>query len=121
MSAPVINLHEKLNKFKELWSPKIIARLNDYHFKLVRIKGEFVWHSHPETDEAFLVIEGRMGIEFRNESIFLEEGELAVIPRGVEHRPFARTECRVLLFEPAGTINTGQVQGDLTAPDDVWI
>ncbi len=116
-----INLLEKAAQIKELWTPKIIARMNDDHFKLARVKGEFVWHSHNDTDEAFLVLQGKLTIQFRDGAVTLEAGELYVVPRGVEHRPVAHQECLILLIEPAGTVNTGEAGGDLTAPADAWI
>ena len=116
-----INIGKKFDKFTDQYSPKIIARMNDCHFKLARIQGEFVWHSHEDTDEAFIVVEGEMRIDFRDGSVSLKTGELYVVPRGVEHKPFAEHECRILLVEPAGTLNTGNAGGDLSAPGDVWI
>ncbi|HEU4875800.1 MAG TPA: cupin domain-containing protein, partial [Pyrinomonadaceae bacterium] len=102
-----INFREKLGKFSERWSPKIIAQMNDYHFKLVKIQGEFVWHSHSETDEVFIVLDGEMGIELRDGRVDLKAGEMFVVPKGVEHKPVAHGECQLMLVEPAGTINTG--------------
>ena len=116
-----INLKDKLTKFSEHWTPKIIAEMNDYQFKLVKIKGDFVWHNHSETDEVFIVIEGSMKIEFKDGVIELNEGEMYVVPKGVEHKPFAEHECKVLLVEPRGVVNTGDAKGDLTADNDVWI
>jgi len=116
-----IDLQEKLSKFTEHWSPKIIAQMNDYHIKLAKIQGEFVWHDHPETDEVFLVVKGSLDIHFRNRKVSLNEGELYVVPKGVEHKPVAQVECHILLIEPAGTLNTGDVVDDKTAPNDIWI
>jgi len=116
-----INLRKKLENISEHWSPKVIAGLNDYQFKLVKVKGEFVWHEHPETDEAFLILKGEMDIEFRDGRISLKEGELYVVTRGIEHKPIAPSECHILLIEPAGTINTGTASGELTAVNDEWI
>jgi len=116
-----INLKDKLAKFSEHWTPKIIAEMNDYQFKLVKIKGEFVWHNHSDTDEVFIVIEGSMKIEFKDEVVELNEGEMYVVPKGVEHKPFAEDECKVLLVEPRGIVNTGDAEGELTAANDVWI
>jgi mannose-6-phosphate isomerase-like protein (cupin superfamily) len=121
MSGQAINLSEKLKKFSEHWSPKIIAQMNDYHFKLVKVQGEFVWHDHPETDEVFLVLKGALEIHFREGTVTLKEGEMYVVPRGVEHKPVADVECHILLVEPAGTVNTGDVVGEKTTPGDVWI
>jgi mannose-6-phosphate isomerase-like protein (cupin superfamily) len=117
----VINLKEKLGKFSDRWSPRVIAELNDYQFKLVKLQGEFVWHQHDDTDEVFLVLEGRMSIEFRDRTVVLASGEMFVVPKGVEHRPFAQAECSVLLVEPCGVVNTGEAGGALTAANDVWI
>ncbi len=116
-----INLDDKLRKVTDRWSPKVIAKMNDYRFKLVKFKGEFVWHSHADTDEAFLVIDGTLTVYFRDGSVDISGGELFVVPRGVEHKTFAGRECTAMLVEQAGTINTGDVVSDLTAEDDVWI
>jgi mannose-6-phosphate isomerase-like protein (cupin superfamily) len=107
MTYQPTNLKQKLSLFTEHWSPKIIAQLNDYHFKVVKVQGEFVWHDHPETDEVFLVIEGTLVIHFRDGDVTLNAGEMYVVPKGVEHKPSAVNECQVLLIEPAGTVNTG--------------
>jgi mannose-6-phosphate isomerase-like protein (cupin superfamily) len=116
-----INLEDKLSKFSEHWSPKVIAEMNDYQFKLVKIEGDFVWHEHPDTDEVFIVIEGTMQIEFEDRTIELSEGEMLVVPKGVRHKPYAEEECKVMLVEPRGVVNTGDAEGDLTAPNDDWI
>ena len=116
-----INLREKLEKFSDHWSPKVIAEMNDYQFKLVKIKGEFVWHNHTDTDETFIVIEGEMKIEFEDKTVVLREGEMYVVPRGVEHKPYAEEECKIMIIEPRGVVNTGDIEGDLTASNDVWI
>ncbi len=116
-----INLEDKLSKFSEHWSPKVIAEMNDYQFKLVKIEGEFVWHDHPDTDEVFIVIEGTMQIEFEDRTIELREGEMLVVPKGVRHKPYAEEECKVMLVEPRGVVNTGDAEGDLTADNDVWV
>lgn len=116
-----INLANKLSLFSEHWSPKIIAELNNYEFKLVKLQGEFVWHCHPDTDEAFIVIDGHMRIDFREGSVELQSGELYVVPKGIEHKPYAEHECSVLIIEPRGVVNTGQAGGELTAPQGVRI
>ena len=116
-----INLEDKLSKFSEHWSPKVIAEMNDYQFKLVRIEGEFVWHDHPDTDEVFIVIEGTMQIEFEDQTIELREGEMLVVPKGVRHKPYAEAECKVMLVEPRGVVNTGDTGDELTADNDVWV
>lgn len=109
-----VNLAAKLASFSEHWSPKIVAELNGQLVKLVKFKGEFVWHHHEDEDELFLVVRGRFRMELRDRDIWLEEGELLVVPRGVEHRPVAEEEVDVLLFEPASTLNTGNVQNERT-------
>ncbi len=121
MEHQPVNLQEKFSKFSEHWSPKIIARMNDYHFKLAKVQGEFIWHDHPETDEVFLVMKGQLEIHLRKGIVTLKEGEMFVVPRGVEHKPVAEQECHILLIEPAGTVNTGDVVDDRTASDNVWI
>ena len=117
----VVNLKQKLSLFSEQWSPRVVASLNDYHFKIVKLDGEFVWHKHDETDEAFLVIEGEMDIALRDCTVHLEAGELFVVPKGIEHKPMASTECHALLTEPGVTVNTGNAGGERTAETDVWI
>ena len=113
--AKKVNLAQKLSLFDEHWSPKIVAELNGQHVKLVKLLGEVSWHHHhDEEDGLFFVIEGRLGMEFRNRDVLLEEGEMIVVPRGVEHRPVAGEEVHVMLFEPASTLNTGNVRNELT-------
>ena len=121
MHKSPVNLQQKFTKFSEHWSPKIIAQMNNYHFKLVKVQGEFVWHSHADTDEVFIVLEGELTIEFRDAPVTLKKGELFVVPKGIEHKPVALQECHIMLVEPAGLVNTGDAGGDLTAPNDVWI
>ena len=121
MSFKAINFNDKLALFSEQWAPRIVAQMNDTQFKLVKISGEFVWHSHPETDEVFIVLDGRMEIHFRDGVAALRSGEMLVVPRGVEHKPVAAEECSILLVEPAGTLNTGDAGGERTAPADAWI
>ena len=121
MKYTPINLQEKLNKFSDLFAPKIIAQMNNYHFKLAKAHGDFVWHSHSDTDEVFLIIDGALTIEFRDGKVQLHAGEMFVVPKGVEHRPVAENECHLMLIEPAGTINTGDSTNELTAEDGVWI
>ncbi len=116
-----INFQEKLAKFSEHWSPKIIAQMNDYHFKVVKVQGEFVWHDHAETDEVFVVLKGQLEIQFREGAVPLNEGEMFVVPRGMGHKPVAKNECHILLVEPAGTVNTGETVNERTAANDVWI
>jgi len=121
MNYQPINFSDKFAKFSEQWSPKVIAQMNDYHFKIAKIEGEFIWHDHPETDEVFIVLKGQLKIELRDGHVVLEEGELFVVPKGVEHKPVAKQECHILLIEPAGTLNTGDVVNERTAASDVWI
>lgn len=116
-----INLEDKFSLFNDLWSPRVVAELNDYQLKLVRIQGTFVWHAHQDTDEVFVVLDGRMVIEFRDGEVALSAGELFVVGKGIEHRPRADGLCKVLLVEPRGVVNTGDSGGDLTAPGDRWI
>ncbi|HET9025668.1 MAG TPA: cupin domain-containing protein [Burkholderiaceae bacterium] len=116
-----INLAEKLALFTEPWSPRVVAEMNDYQFKLVKLQGEFVWHDHTDTDEAFLVIDGEMEIGFRDRTVTLRKGELFVVPKGVEHITRAARECSALIIEPRGVVNTGDAGGALTAPNDRWI
>jgi len=116
-----VNFQDKLAKFSEHWTPKVIAEMNDYQFKLVKIQGEFVWHNHSDTDEVFIVIEGSMKIEFDEETVELNEGEMYVVPKGVQHKPYAENECKVMLVEPKGVVNTGESDGELTAENDIWI
>ena len=117
----VINFAHKLSLFSEQWQPKVIAELNDYQFKIVRITGDFVWHDHPETDEAFIVLDGELRIDLRDRSVVLGPGEMFVVPKGTEHKPFARKEVKMLLIEPRGTLNTGHEGGERTAENDIWI
>ena len=121
MDHQPINFSEKLSMFSEHWSPRIIAQMNDYHFKVAKVQGEFVWHAHADTDEVFVVLNGRLEILFRQGSVVLNEGEMYVVPKGVEHKPVAESECHILLVEPAGTVNTGEVVDEKTAPNNVWI
>jgi mannose-6-phosphate isomerase-like protein (cupin superfamily) len=116
-----VNLTEKFSLITKQWDPKAIARLNDYHIKIAKIQGEFVWHSHPETDEVFLVVDGLLTIHLRDGELQLKEGELCVIPRGIEHKPAADQECQILMVEPAGTVNTGDAGGERTIEEVEWI
>jgi len=120
MEHKAINLEEKLAQFNDQWQPKIIARMNDYDFKLVKLQGDFVWHSHAETDEVFIVIKGEMGIEFRDGTVTLNQGEMLVVPKGSEHKPFAQEECHLMLVEPIGTVNTGDEGGSRTVEAE-WV
>ncbi len=121
MSKQAINFLEKFTKFTDHWSPRVIAEMNDYQFKLAKVEGEFVWHDHPDTDEVFIVVEGSLNIEFRDKVVKLDAGEMFVVPQGVEHKPVAEQECKILIVEPKGVVNTGDADSDLTADNDVWI
>lgn len=117
MAPETVNLAHKLAQFQQYWQPRIVAELNGQQVKLVKLQGEFVWHHHDDEDELFLVVKGRFRMEFRDHSVWIEEGELIVVPRGVEHRPVAEEEAHVLLFEPASTLNTGNVHNERTVPN----
>jgi len=121
MNPQKINFVEKLDKFDDHWSPKIIAEMNDYHLKLVKIQGEFVWHKHDKTDEVFIVLEGEMSIAFREGTVHLSQGEMVVVPKGKEHMPVAQNECKLMVIEPAGTVNTGDAGGEMTKTTLDWI
>ncbi|HEX4007230.1 MAG TPA: cupin domain-containing protein [Acidobacteriaceae bacterium] len=121
MRYAAINLREKFGLFAEQWQPKVIAEMNDYQFKLVKLQGDFVWHDHPDTDETFLVVAGTLRIDFRDGAVTLGPGELFVVPRGVEHKPYAESEVQLMLMEPRGVRNTGDAGGERTAANDVWI
>ena len=116
-----INFEKKFKKFSDYWSPKIIAQINNYHLKLVKLKGDFVWHRHKNTDEVFIVLNGKMGIDFPDGRIEMKSGEMFVVPKGVKHKPFADKECEILVIEPAGTRNTGEEKSNFTSEDNVWI
>jgi len=118
MTAPPVDLAEKLSRVAEHWSPKVVARLNDYEIKVVKLQGEFVWHRHDDTDELFLVVEGELTIQLREGDVTLGPGQLFVVPRGVEHCPIAAGEVHAVLVEPAGIVNTGDAGGPLTATYD---
>jgi|TARA_B100001113_G_scaffold261698_1_gene216657 mannose-6-phosphate isomerase-like protein (cupin superfamily) len=116
-----INLKSKFQKFTDQWSPKVIEEMNDYQFKLVKIENDFTWHKHDDTDETFLVIEGKMGIEFEDQTVELSEGEMIVIPKGKKHKPYADKEAKIMIIEPKGVTNTGDVTNDFTAENDQWV
>lgn len=109
-----INLAEKLSSFSDHWNPRIVGELNGQHVKLTKFAGPFIWHHHEHEDELFMVVKGRFTMEFRDRSVDLNEGEILIVPRGVEHRPVAEEEVHVLLFEPASTVNTGDAESELT-------
>ena len=121
MQYQALNLQNKLKLIDDFWSPRVIAEMNDYQFKLVRVEGDFVWHDHPDTDETFIVLDGSLRIEFRDGHVVVNPGEMFVVPAGVEHRPCAESEVRMLLIEPRGVVNTGDSGGELTARSDQWI
>ena len=116
-----INFKSKFDKFNDLWSPKVIAEMNDYQFKLAKIKDDFIWHEHNDTDEVFIVINGVIWIEFKDETIQINAGEMIVVPKGTKHRPYAKEEAQIILVEPKGVVNTGDIESDLTALNDQWI
>jgi mannose-6-phosphate isomerase-like protein (cupin superfamily) len=117
-----INFQDKLAKIPDFWQPRVVAEMNDYQFKLVRIAGDFLWHDHAETDETFIVLEGTLRIDFRDDFVLVGPGEMVVVPKGVEHKPSTETaEVRMMLIEPRGTVNTGAEGGERTAENDLWI
>jgi mannose-6-phosphate isomerase-like protein (cupin superfamily) len=121
MDNRVINLRRKFDLLSEQWAPKVIAEMNDYQFKIVKLQGDFVWHSHDLTDETFIVIDGELRIDLRDRAVELAAGEMYVVPKGIEHKPYAKKEVQLLLIEPRGVTNTGDAGGERTAPNDVWI
>ena len=116
-----VNLAKKFSLFDELWSPKIVGELNGQQVKIAKIEGEFLWHHHENEDELFLVIKGKLTIKLRDEDVRLEEGEFLIVPRGVDHKPVAQEEAHILMLEPAGTLNTGNVQSERTVQEAEWI
>ena len=121
MSYKAINLQEKFGLFTDRWQPKVIAEMNDYQFKLVKLQGDFIWHDHKDTDETFIVMEGELRIDFRDGSVRVAAGEMFVVPKGIEHKPYAEREVKLMLIEPRGVPNTGHQGGERTAQNDVWI
>jgi mannose-6-phosphate isomerase-like protein (cupin superfamily) len=121
MSYHSLNFRKKFSLFDAQWQPKVIAEMNDYQFKLVKLEGDFIWHDHQDSDETFIVVEGDLRIDFRDGAVHVSAGEMFVVPKGVEHKPFAENEVKLLLIEPRGVLNTGQEGGDRTADNDVWI
>jgi mannose-6-phosphate isomerase-like protein (cupin superfamily) len=116
-----INLQDKLGRISETWQPRVIAEMNDYQLKVVKLQGDFLWHSHADTDETFIVLDGELRIDFRDGPLTLRAGELYVVPRGVEHKPYAEHEVQVMLIEPRGVLNTGDQGGERTAENDRWV
>jgi mannose-6-phosphate isomerase-like protein (cupin superfamily) len=121
MAYKSINFRQKLGLFDKQWTPKVIAEMNDYQFKIVKLQGDFVWHDHRDTDETFIVLEGDLRIDFRDGAVHISTGEMFVVPKGVEHKPYAENEVKLLLIEPRGVLNTGHEGGERTAENDVWI
>jgi mannose-6-phosphate isomerase-like protein (cupin superfamily) len=121
MKYEALNFEKKFSLFEEQWSPKVIAEMNDYQFKVTKLEGDFIWHDHKDTDETFIVLEGTLRIDFRDGHVILSDGEMFVVPKGVEHKPSAEKEVKVLLIEPRGVINTGEAEGKVPAENDVWI
>lgn len=122
MNYKSINFSEKLNLFNEHWQPKVISEMNDYQFKIAKIEGEFIWHSHKDTDETFIVLKGEIQIDFKDGNVVVKQGEMFVVPAGVEHRPSSNKESHIMLIEPKGVVNTGEkVDSNLRAENDVWI
>lgn len=121
MAHQAISFQQKFGLFSEQWQPKVIAEMNDYQFKIARLQGDFVWHEHPDTDETFIVIEGELRIEFRDGAVTVKAGEMFVVPKGLEHKPYAEAEVKLLLIEPRGVKNTGDEGGERTAANDVWV
>ena len=116
-----LNFAEKIACIAPHWSPRVIAEMNDYQFKVVKLLGDFIWHDHLDTDETFIVLEGRLRIDFRDGHVLVNAGEMYVVPKGIEHKPCAEQEVKLLLIEPKGVLNTGSEGGERTAENDVWI
>ena len=121
MSYRSVNFTQKFSMFSDQWQPRVVAEMNDYQFKLVKIQGDFVWHDHQETDETFIVLQGTLRIDFRDGAVQVSAGEMYVVPKGVEHKPYAEHEVELLLIEPRGVLNTGDEGGERTAQNDIWI
>jgi mannose-6-phosphate isomerase-like protein (cupin superfamily) len=121
MDLKPVNIEEKFTLFTEHWSPKVIAKINDYLVKIGKLQGDFVWHTHAETDELFIINKGILRVDFRDGQVFLSKGELLVVPKGVEHRTHADQECELIMFEPETTLNTGDAAGAMTVEQLDWI
>lgn len=121
MDYQAINFAQKFGLFKEHWQQKVIAEMNDYQFKVAKVEGDFIWHQHKDTDESFIVIDGTLRIDFRDGAVHIAAGEMFVVPKGVEHKPYAEREVKLLVIEPRGVINTGDAGGDRTTEPNVWI
>jgi len=116
-----VNFADKFARVDQLWQQRVIAEMNDYQFKIARLEGDFIWHDHPDTDETFVVVEGELRIDFRDGSVLVRAGEMFVVPKGKEHKPFAEREVKLLLIEPRGTLNTGNAGGERTVSSDIWV
>ncbi|VVQ38300.1 hypothetical protein PS943_05747 [Pseudomonas fluorescens] len=116
-----LNFAEKISRIDPYWTPRVIAEMNDYQFKVVKLLGDFIWHDHLDTDETFIVLEGQLRIDFRDGNVLVNAGEMYVVSKGVEHKPFAEQEVKLLLIEPKGVLNTGNEGGERTAQNDVWV
>lgn len=112
---------DKARKIEGFWQQRVIAEMNDYQFKVARLEGDFVWHRHADTDETFIVLEGELRIDFRDGAMHLRAGEIGIVPKGVEHKPYAPREVKIMLIEPRGVVNTGDERNERTAPNDLWI
>jgi mannose-6-phosphate isomerase-like protein (cupin superfamily) len=121
MDYKAINIAQKFGMFEQQWQPRVIAEMNDYQFKVVKLQGDFVWHHHQDTDETFMVIDGVLRIDFRDGAVRVSAGGMFIVPKGVEHKPYAEGEVRLLLIEPRGVLNTGHEGGERTAENDLWI
>lgn len=122
MEYKALNFEEKFSKLKDQWSPRVVAEMNNYQFKVVKIEGDFIWHSHKDTDETFIVLDGELRIDFRDGAVNLKSGEMFIVPRSVEHKPYAGKEVKILLIEPRGVLNTGDSDpSQFTAENDIWI
>ena len=117
----IVDLREKLALVEDHWTPRVVAQMNDYQFKIVKVQGDFVWHTHADTDETFFVVAGQLRIDLRDGPVHLRAGDLYVVPRGVEHKPYAEHEASLMLIEPSGVLNTGDARNARTQPNDVWI
>jgi mannose-6-phosphate isomerase-like protein (cupin superfamily) len=121
MSYTAINFGEKFKLLNDRWQPKVVAEMNDYQFKIVKLQGDFIWHDHKDTDETFIVIEGALRIDFRDGAVHIAAGEMFVVSKGIEHKPYAEQEVKLLLIEPRGVVNTGHEGGERSAENDVWV
>ena len=121
LSYEAINFRKKFALFDEQWKPRVIAEMNDYQFKVVKLRGDFIWHDHKETDETFIVLEGDLRIDFRDGAVHISAGEMFVVPKGVQHKPYAESEVKLLLIEPRGVLNAGHEGGEHTAENDIWV